>query len=200
MKIKEIAKFTGKSEKTIIREVKKLFPGLVRRGVATDISDRQFETLIMELNTKGILECNIARQNVEPVRQNVEVINTGLERAIENMNNLAAALMANVQNQNNRIQALEQKFKTLVDALPAPQISPRDEISKIVRAAAEEKQNYRDLWHELYNDFNYRMKRNFSYCAKNRDMTIMDYIESEGMIGKLLATARELFQGGNQCR
>jgi hypothetical protein len=208
MTIKGIMDLTRLSRNNVLRVVKKLYPDLMKKGKKTILSENQTEKVLMELRKKGILTHSqngevhsqngeVHSQNGEVHSQNGEVVN--INKAIESMNNLAAAIMANVQSQDKRMSAIESRLQKTPNLLTAPQIAPRDEISKLVRAAGEEKQNYRDMWHYLYNDFNYRMKRNFSVCAKSRNVSTLDYIEDQGFILELLATARELFSISEKC-
>lgn len=187
MTIKEISEMTKASEKTIREKIKKNFPGLMKKGKRTVLNKEKVDILFRELKTVGII--SEVGKSSEDIGKTSDVLILA-----QSINNLAAGLMAQV-NQNKRIEALESKFQARVDALPAPAISPRQEINRIVRDYAENTDmTYRDVWHMLYKDFDYRMNRNFSLCAKNRALPVIDYIEKEGLIEELLATAREVLK------
>ena len=164
----------------------------MKKGKKTVLNKEKVAGLFNHLKTKGI---------VSALSKSSEVVGKSSDDKSEilllaqSINNLAAGFMNQVTNQNTRIDALENKFKNRIDALPAPQISNRNEINKIVRNYADNQgEEFRDIWHRLYSDFDYRIGRQFSKCAKNRNMSTIDYIENEGLMGELLATAIDLFQ------
>jgi len=196
MTIKEIMELTGLSKSTVTRGIKDIYPFSIEKGKKTNLTKQESKIVIMNLKKRGIFKDN--QNESEPVQNESVLIQNEPDKfmlAIESMNNLASAIFAQVKNQDSRIAVLEGKFQKRIDALPSPVISVRNEINRIVRDEVEGSgSDYRDVWHILYSDFNYRMGRSFSVCAKNRQMKTIDYIESEGYISELLATARELFK------
>jgi len=72
--------------------------------------------------------------------------------------------------------------------LPAPEIKHRDAINKLVREyVTRTKMPYTSVWNKVYSEFNYTYNVNARICASNRNMPIIDYIETEGMIDQLLS-------------
>lgn len=77
-------------------------------------------------------------------------------------------------------------------SLEAPKLDSRAHITQLVRNFAQaSKQPYQDVYSMLYTEFGYRTHSNPSKCAMNRDMKVIDYIESTGQIGQLEALAVE---------
>lgn len=199
MTVREIMELTKLSRNNVLRVIRQQYPGLMKKGKKTKLNRTQSENVVCVLRKTGLIS---PIQNGEGPSQNAEVsvitdiklLSVSISQMAESMNNLAAGIAGQVEFQNNRIRLLENKFQKRIDALPAPQISTRNEINRIVREEVEKTgADYRDVWHLLYNDFGYRMNRNYGKCAKNRSMKTIDYIEQEGILGELLATARELF-------
>lgn len=199
MTIKEIMELTGLSRDTIRREINRTFPGLSKKGKTTKLDEKQAIEIVGNLKKSGFItpaqNKQVPTQNADvAVITDIRLLSVSIAEIAQSVNNLAAGINGIVQNQDIRISRLENKFKKRIDALPAPQISIRNAINKIVREKAEKTgADYQDVWHLLYTDFAYRMSRNFTVCAKNRNMKTIDYIESEGFLGELLATAREIF-------
>jgi hypothetical protein len=95
---------------------------------------------------------------------------------------------------DDRLSKIESKIEERQSLLPAPNIKPRDHISKLVREFAyNNKIPYSKVWTSLYRDFGYRTNSNVIISAKNRGMEIIEYIETEGMIETLESVAIELF-------
>ena len=87
---------------------------------------------------------------------------------------------------------INSKFEQRKALLPAPQKSDRANVNQIVREySVKNELDYSKAWGALYTEFNYRTNRDVRVCAKNRDMGILEYIESEGLTADLLAVAIE---------
>lgn len=99
-----------------------------------------------------------------------------------------------VKSLDSRMTTIEQHYEARAALLPAPQIKPRDHISQLVRKhACDTGSAFPDTWSKLYREFGYRTNTNPSVSAKNRGMTIIDYIETEGQIETLESVAVEIF-------
>lgn len=193
MTIKELAEIAGVSKDTIIRKVKELFPGKIQPKKRTILNQKDAIHLMAEIRKKGFVE---PMQNASDLTQNAsDVQGDRIDKLIEGITLLAHSIAGTQQKQQNqevRLQNIETKFQERKALLPAPKKSDRDNINQIVREYAHKNQmNYKEVWMMLYTEFNYRMKKNFKTCAKNRNMTIMDYIETEGLLSELLSVAME---------
>lgn len=96
---------------------------------------------------------------------------------------------------DERISRIESRVEERQALLPAPQMSRRDHINKLAREyATKTGVNFSESYSTLYREFGYRTRTNPSLSAKNRGMTIIDYIEAEGQIDTLEAVAMEVFK------
>lgn len=95
---------------------------------------------------------------------------------------------------DSRVNKIENRIEERQALLPPPDIKPRDAINKLVRDYATRfDYQYNTVWNKLYTEFNYHYNVNVKTCASNRSMTIIDYIETEGMIDQLHAVAIKIF-------
>jgi transposase len=80
-------------------------------------------------------------------------------------------------------------------ALPPPaELEPRAALRKIVEAwARKHGRDYHGAWSSLYREYGYRYHRDIVRAAKNRDQSVLDYAESETILGELLALAFFLY-------
>lgn len=175
MTIKEIADTAGCGVNTVKRWVSENMPTKMEKGKVTRFTWEE---------AHKVMDAMPKRNNVAQMVQVPSPIGTGdridrLEAMVEKL--VSAFLAMSVQNQPVQRMALE-----------APQIKPRDNINKIVREYANRNGiDHRTAWGDLYREFGYRTNSDPKKCAKNRGMSVIDYIEAEGMIETLEAIAIE---------
>lgn len=105
---------------------------------------------------------------------------------------IVSAVMANLDQRVTKIETQVEERKAL---LPPPSIDTKTAVSKIVREyVANNNVGYQIAWGTLYREFGYRTHTNPSIAAKNRGMSVIDYIETEGQIDTLLAVAMDIFK------
>lgn len=56
--------------------------------------------------------------------------------------------------------------------------------------------DHKTAYNELYREFNYYHRMNVGLAARNRDVKVIDYIESIDMLPELLAVAKKIFAPG----
>ena len=187
MTIKEIVEVSGCSESSVRRKVNELFPGFMETGKKKRLNQKQAIEVMSSLRKKGFVQ---PLQNGGEPLQNGEA-STLTKRDMELIGGIVAQVMAQM---NNRVEKIEERIEQRQALLPPPQIKPRDHINMIVRQHVKDTgKGHRDVWGELYKNFSYRTNSNPRECAKNRDMPIIEYIESEGQIEILEAIAMEIF-------
>lgn len=114
-------------------------------------------------------------------------------RDLEMVATLVTAIMTKME---SRVANIETKVEARQALLPSPTIEPRARVNMIVRDYVEKTGNQHSAaWGELYKQFSYRTHSNPKVSAKNRGMTILDYIEAEGQIETLEAVAFDIFGG-----
>ncbi|MDO5576539.1 MAG: BRO family protein [Fibrobacter sp.] len=118
--------------------------------------------------------------------------NNNLESAFNLMAKAFDRLTAITESQEKRLSNIETKFEQRKALLPPPNIKPREHINMIVREYATKNAiPYNLAWNELYRQFSYRTNSNPKVSAKNRNMTILDYIDVEGQLEVLESVAVE---------
>jgi len=183
MTTKEIAEVAGVSHDTASRKIKELFPEKIQKGKQTRLIQKEAIMVMAELRKQGYVQ---PTQNAEVPTQNSEAVDIAFKAALITLTNMA-------QNMESRLSKIETKIEQRQALLPAPQIKPRDHISMLVREHAHAFQiDYPEAWGYLYKQFSYRTNTNPRERAKNRGMTIIDYIETEGMIDTLESVAMEV--------
>lgn len=203
MTVKEISEFTGKNKSTIGRWILKADNGLIYSKLqnATQYNPARFTIDEVELILKsGSLSKDAVSILMENARKpqdiQAELISNKSESDI--IMSKSFAVMADAFNrlteitksQENRLCKIEDKIEERKALLPAPSISPRQNVSKIVREYSINKNlGFKEAYNMLYTDFGYRTHMNVSQRANNRSMAKMDYIEAEGMIETLEAVA-----------
>ena len=202
MTTKEIAEAVGKDERTIQRWAKSTgdkmasigdkVSAIQNKGIAADYDFDETVAIIehgLGKNAADLYRMS-AKQDTQTFPREVENSSIALASAFNMMASAFDRMTLIVQNQGQRLQSIEKKLEERKALLPAPQIEPREHINMIVRDYSSKTGiEFREVWKELYKQFSYRTNSNPSISAKNRGMTIIDYIESEGMIETLESIA-----------
>ena len=208
MNVKEIAQTVGKKERAIHNWIKKV--SAKNAQVSAKIAEAKTTSKAADYNfdeTLSIIEAGMGKNAAAIWRANAEKSKNMLPVEIpagstltEKDIHLISAVVSmtvseTIKRLDGRMSAIEDKIETRTALLPAPQMKPRDHINKIVREYAHAKGiSFTDAWSRLYRDFGYRTNSNPSTAAKNRSMTIIDYIEAEGQIDILESVAMEIFK------
>lgn len=220
MTVKELAKFTSRSERTVhhwIEKVKKTpkdnlmsraSPEIAKRivnkcscsghGKSADFAIDEIE-LILNYSTLPPMVISAVMENAKQnSNSTVAVMPSGINPVDAMMAKVAetfSAIALAVQDNSRRITAIENQLMQRPGiCLPAPQITPRKHISMIIREyVAKSGNTYPDVWNELYRQYSYRTGIDARKRAKNREMDVLDYIELEGQMEVLQAIAVEIF-------
>lgn len=204
MTVKEIASFTGKTERAVQLWIAKAAKknslvaeksSTAGHGRVVDYSIDEVEAILMA-SSKSRNEVSVIMQNA---RGNVASTSTAqnndcLTRAFENMTRAFEYISKTQAMQEERLSKLEHHFEERKALLPAPGIKPRDHINMLARSYAKTTEtSIKEAYGELYRQFAYRTNSNPRKCAQNRGMAILDYIETEGQIEVLESVAMEIF-------
>jgi hypothetical protein len=80
--------------------------------------------------------------------------------------------------------------------LPPSKSSDRARLVDVIEKYALNNGGDREgTWKQLYREFKSRYHRDLRMCAKTRKMSVLDYAETENLIGDLLALAMFIFEG-----
>ena len=200
MNVKEIAVVAGRQERAVHNWVKKasaknaqIYAKIAQARSASIPADYTIDETcaIIEVglgkNAAGIFRTNTMMPTVSPDKltslttKDIDVISTMVGRIV--------ALGTDAV--NDRLSRLEKAMGQNQIYLQVPEIRPREAINRLVREYAHIKRiSFSAAWEKLYSDFNYTYKRNVNLSAKHREMSILDYIEVEGLIDQLYAVAK----------
>ena len=194
MTTREIAEAVGKDERTVQRWAKKT--GDKMSSISDKLSSigKTGKPADYDLDeTCAIIETGMGKNAASLFRENAKHSIAPAQgssltaRDMEVIGGIVASVMANL---SARIGHIEQRIDQRQALLPAPEVKPRDNISRIVRQYAHDNNvEFRQAWGELYREYGYRTNSNPTISARNRGMGIIDYIEAEGMIGTLESIA-----------
>lgn len=189
MTIKEIAEAAGCSEKTVKRITSEKMPNKMQKGKITRFTWNEAHEIMERLPKR-----NMVQMSYEP-GTNVRGSQNDQIDAFAKIADAMSAIATVVKSIGDRVNVIEGKIEQRQALLPAPGIDTRTHITKIVREfAAKNNIEYRDAWRELYKEFGYRTHSNPSIAAKNRNMTVIDYVDAEGQIETLLSVAMEVLK------
>ena len=194
MTTKEIAEAVGKDERTVARWVSRVSDKMPE--VSDKVSKAKATSKAADYNldeTCAIIEIGLGKNAASLFRENAKHALAPAQgssltaRDMEVIGGIVASVMANLTARLGNIENVIDQRRAL---LPAPEVKPRDNISRIVRKYAHDNGiEYGPAWGELYREYGYRTNSNPSIAARNRGMAIIDYIEAEGMVGTLEAIA-----------
>lgn len=196
MTVKEIAKLTGKAERTIrtwaslakIAEVSAKMAKAIQSNVPADFT--LDETIgIMKSGTVSESLIDLLIENAKNKNSIIEKKSNLTEFDFEMIARVTSKIISEILDKKID-DKIEKKFESKQSLLPAPQKNDRDNVNQIVREYSVKKGiEYSKVWGMLYSEFYYRVHRNVRVCAKNQEMGIIDYIETEGLMPELLAIA-----------
>lgn len=192
MTVKEISQFTGKTERTVQNWVKKvnekssLFNEKfsLRKGQETDFNIDEVEAIL----TAGTLSKDAVSILMSNARQ-TEVSESQFISRDDMQIFIKTAIQATVK------ELMPYVVKPSADplpALPAPEISKRQQIIKLVNGHAHRTGKQQStVYHSLYKDFSYIYHRQILTPATRRKMTGLEYIEEVlDMIDELYTLAQ----------
>lgn len=114
----------------------------------------------------------------------------------QNLTALTACVTSNnaqLQDHSERLEKIEKQLEEKKSQV-APDLPPKERIIALIRNHANKtKEDFAELYRQLYSDYSLRTHINPSVKAKNRNMTTITFIEKEGDINLLVSIAEKLF-------
>jgi hypothetical protein len=213
MTTKEIAKITGKTERSARNWINKI-AGLAENSsvymenssVVSSVQlkagskDPHHPADFTQEETCAIIEAGLGKNAAGIYRANAQdkqsmAPSAGSSLTPKDIELVGAIVAAVIQKLDNRVTNIESRIEQRQALLPPPELTPRAHINMIVRGYAQRKNiDHGEAWRYLYSQFGYRTNSNPSLCAKHRGMGTLDYIETEGMIGTLEAVAIAMYE------
>lgn len=202
MNVKEIALSVGKDERSVRRWVKRASDKMSVIAVKMSASSPTHPSNYDLDETLAIIEAGMGKNAAKVWRANADRTFSNVQgQPIQNENVGSDYVQRGMElvfgaigKLDARMSRIENQIETRAALLPAPPMKPRDHINKLVREYSHAHGiSFSDTWSKLYREFGYRTNTNPSLSAKNRGMTIIDYIETEGQIEILESVAVEIF-------
>lgn len=202
MTAKEISEAVVKDERTVQRWAKKTGDKLSSIAEKLSSVSKSGTPADYDLSeTVAIIETGLGKNAAELYRQNAQQKNSvesvaGSSLTARDLEVIAGIVSGIMKNLDSRLSNIETRVEKRAALLPAPELAPRDRVNMIVRKHVENTGiSYLAAWGELYRQFAYRTHSNPKASAKNRNMTVLEYIEAEEQIDILESVAMDLFGG-----
>ena len=190
MTIKELAEFTGKTERTIRNWVNKAgkINGLIQEKISRSLETKKSSDFtvdeIGEVLNAGSMSKDAVTILMQNARQETTVITTNNSVDYVEIGKMIA--MAVTSAMTPILQELRQPQQNQPKqlALPsAPDIKPRALLRQLVNDYAHSINiTPRESWNELYKQFYYRCNESIKTKAKNLKIIPLDYLENENKL------------------
>lgn len=189
MTIKELAEFTGKTERTIRTWIKKAGDKIgvvpyeeISQGILHQYTIEEIESILnagsMSKDAVSILMSN--------ARKPKDIVMVESNPMIVMMDCLSKMQEQQQQFMNMVIDKLDIKENNQPKQLSLPEtpgIEPRPYLNKLVREYSEANGlSFRTGWNDLYTEILYRCKINVKVRAKNEGIRPIDYLERENLL------------------
>ncbi|MDA3812357.1 MAG: hypothetical protein PF518_18730 [Spirochaetaceae bacterium] len=198
MTIRQLAEVSGCAISTVKRVGKMMFPEVksIGRGIALDYN-RQDSIVIMErLPKKNFIENpNIGQMTQDNIGQVTQATGSSLnQKDFVMIGAIVASVMINMEKRVSNIEDRIEKRSTL---LPSPEMEPRQQVSKVINNYCYRSGcSHREARNDLYREFNYHNHCNVQLSSRNRNISVINYIEESGMMEKLLSLSIDMFKEG----
>jgi hypothetical protein len=197
MTTKEIAEAVGKTERSVRNWVSKVAEKSSAMTEKSSASTSTYpadytldETCEIIAAGMGANAAGIFRANAE--RSSVPTAGNDLDQAFKAA---VAGIYQMIQQYDQRISAVEGAQKQRAALLPAPEKTPRAELSQLVRSYANTRgMEYRAAWTTLYQEILYRLRINVPTRAKNEGIKSIDYLDREGMLDVACSIMAEILE------
>ena len=199
MTIKELASFTGKTEKTVQRWVAKNNSKMTLsndkitlvKGQETNLTINQVEAVLragsMSKDAVTIL-MNNAREKTTVLSTNNSVFNMQMFADM-----MAVSLATALKPIYDRLDTVENAKPKQLPLPVIPDIKPRALLRQLVGDYATSINiSHRDAWNELYKQFYYRCNESIKTKAKNLNIIPLDYLENENKLLTACSIMKEL--------
>lgn len=205
MTVRELSKFTGKTERTIRNWIKKAGEKMssveeknsnAGHGKVVDYTIDEVECILqcssMSRDAVSILMEN-ARKNTNPIPIISQTSSTLTERDIELISKVVSVTVAKtIEELDKRMNKIESRIDERQALLPPMKKDARSHINELVRNYANaHNMQYSKVFNMLYKEYGYRTHTNPSISAKNSNMTVIAYIEKQDKIELLESIAMD---------
>lgn len=204
MTVKEIATFTGKTERAIRNWVNKATEksSMIKEKVSMkkkgdnreiDYSISEIEC-ILNSGTLGKNAVSIVMENARRGNLPAQIMQESILTP-KDMQMIGVIVGQIMKTMESRVSNIEQRFKERKALLPPPEMEPKQQLKKIVNAyCGRTGCGFQEAYSDLYREFNYIYHVNVQLSAKNRNIRSIDYINNDlNMINELISIASKIF-------
>lgn len=191
MTVKEIASFTGKTERAVQNWIKKANEKSSLINEKSSLSSPLYPADYNIDDVEIILECSsMSKDAVNILMQNARGNDVEKTNKVQDVDYavlaqvVAVAVTTAMKPIIENISMVNNKSKNDVVLLPEPvEQSPRQYLNRLVREYAEVKHiSYQESWGSLYNEILYRCEINVKVRARNKGLKPIDILERENML------------------
>lgn len=204
MTTKGIAEVVGRNPATVARWVERTSRKMQGVALKVQVAKQTQEPADYSLEeTLAIITEGMGRNAADIYRTNAEATPhvspepVGLNVAVLVRETVQATVRELVPALVGALRGASAPVVTPVAALPAPpDLEPREALRKLVEGYARSQGGgpaYQTAWAELYREYGYRYHRDLARAAKNRNQSVLEYAESEDIIGQLYILAWAMF-------
>lgn len=199
MNTREIAQSVGRKERAVRNWIQKTAAknASVAAKIAVSSPMRPADYTLEE--TLAIIEAGMGKNAAGIFRANAEREPQARETLTQRDKELIAEIVSmtvsrTMERLDQRMATIENHYQQRAALLPAPQISDRENLNKIVRQYAKDQGiSHSVVWGTLYSELYYRLNVNVRLRAENRNIPVIEYIDQEGLMPETLSIALEVF-------
>jgi len=204
MTIKEISGLTGRTYKTVCNwcnsvkttEISVKITEAKEKGKPADFTlDETIEILRVGKVSESLI--SLLLENAENKDRFKPVSSVGLtSKDVDIIKTIVSETVSmTIKTLDTRMANIESKYNSRVALLPAPELSDRDNLRQVINKRQKKTgAPFNIIWGDLYRSCYYRLNINFTKRAANRQMKVLDYIESSGYLPTVLSIAIEEFE------
>jgi len=197
MTVADLMDVAGVSRNTILRVAKEYFPEKVEHGVLTTFNKADATTIIYNVHKNNVVldsSCNTHIQSGRDLNKNRESASHIAEVDYAAFGKMMATIITGVL--PDVISKLPTKVPVL--QLESDNTPIRNRITYLVRSYAHKNfMSYHDVWLQLYRDFMEAFNFNVYEVSKSSGMTIIDYLDAQGLISDLEEVAKVTLKIGD---
>jgi len=199
MNTREIAQSVGRKERAVRNWIQKAAAKNAAMKAKNAASTSTYPADYTLEETLAIIEAGMGKNAAGIFRANAEREPQARETLTQRDKELIAEIVSmtvsrTMERLDQRMATIENHYQQRAALLPAPQISDRENLNKIVRQYAKDQGiSHSVVWGTLYSELYYRLNVNVRLRAENRNIPVIEYIDQEGLMPETLSIALEVF-------
>lgn len=199
MNTREIAQSVGRKERAVRNWIQKAAAKNAAMKAKNAASTSTYPADYTLEETLAIIEAGMGKNAAGIFRANAEREPQARETLTQRDKELIAEIVSmtvsrTMERLDQRMATIENHYQQRAALLPAPQISDRENLNRIIRQYAKDQGiSHSVVWGTLYSELYYRLNVNVRLRAENRNIPVIEYIDQEGLMPETLSIALEVF-------